>query len=284
MVIYALAVLVLIYLFFAVKQVPQSENWLVERLGKFDRRLEAGLHFIIPFFERIRYKENILERQLDSQPIHTITRDNVNIVVTIVALYRIADLSKTMYRILNVDASIKTLINGTVRNLIGKTELDGVQSNRRHLADELETELREVTNEWGIILTRVEIIDVEVDEKTRDAMQLQLNSERERRALVIAAEGEKEAVQLRADGQLYAATKEAEEKKVRADAEAYAVGVVAKAISNGGSPAIEFEIKKIQANAIQSISEGKNSKIILIPSNVLESLSGTLNNITSKFK
>ena len=284
MVISVLALLVAIYLFFSVKIVPQSQNWLVERVGRFNRRLEAGLHIIIPFFENVRYKVDILERQLPSRPIHTITHDNVNIEVTIAVLYRIEDASKTMYRINNVDDAILTIVNGTVRSVIGKTELDGVQSNRRQLAEELEVELKGVTLEWGIILTRVEIIDVEVDEETREAMQLQLNAERTRRALVREAEGKKEALQLHSDGEFYAATKQAEATRVRADAEAYAVGVVANAISNGGASAIEFEVKKIQANAIQSISQGTNSKVILVPSNVLESLAGTLNTITSKLK
>lgn len=284
MVISVLALLVLVYLFFAVKIVPQSQNWLVERLGKFNRRLEAGLHIIVPFFEAVRYRVDILERQLPSKPIHTITHDNVNIEVTIAVLYRIEDASRTMYRINNIDDAILTIVNGTVRSVIGKTELDGVQSNRRQLAEELEVELKEVTREWGIILTRVEITDVEVDEETREAMQLQMNAERNRRALVREAEGKKEALQLRSDGELYAATKQAEAKKVLADAEAYSVGVVANAISKGGASAIEFEVKKIQAKAIQSISEGSNSKVILVPSNVLDSLAGTLNNITSKLK
>lgn len=284
MLILGVAILVVVYFFFAIKIVPQSENWLVERLGRFNRRLEAGFHLIIPFFETIRHQVRILERQLDNEAIHTITKDNVNIEITIAILYRVEDASRYIYRIYDVDEAIKTIVNGVVRNVIGKTDLDGVQSNRKQLSEELETELKKVTNEWGIILTRVEVIDVGVDDETREAMQQQLNAERSRRALVTAAEGEKQAQQLSADGDLYAATKQAEAKRVLADAEAYAVGVVANAIANGGASAIEFEVKKIQANAIQSISQGKNSKIILLPSNVLESLSGTISLISRSIK
>jgi regulator of protease activity HflC (stomatin/prohibitin superfamily) len=284
MVIIGFAFLVVIYLLFAIKIVPQSQNWLVERLGKFNRRLEAGLHIIIPFFEAIRYKVDILERQLPSKPIHAITHDNVNIDVTIAVLYRVNEASKTMYRINNIDDAILTIVNGTIRSVIGKTELDGVQSNRRQLAEELENELKEVASEWGIILTRIEITDVEVDAATREAMQLQMNAERNRRAFVREAEGQKEAVQLQSDAELYAATKKAEAKRILADAEAYSVTAVANAISNGGASAIEFEVKKIQAGAIQSLGEGTNSKIILLPTSVLESLSGTIGNIVSKIK
>lgn len=278
--------LVLIALKLGVKIVPQSENWLVERLGKFNRKLEAGLHLIIPFFEAVRYKVPIQERQLPPKPINAITLDNVTISVSLAVLYRIVDASKTMYRIANVDDAIMTIVNGTVRSVIGKTDLDGVQSNRRQLSDEIESDLQAVSEEWGILLTRVEILEVDVDPETKQAMQLQLNAERNRRALVREAEGKKQATELDADAQLYAAQKEAEAKKVRAEAEAYAVSVVSQAISAGGQSAVEFEVKKIQAQAVQELGRSSNSKIVLVPTDVVSSLSGammgTLNKLTSK--
>lgn len=274
--------LVLITLKLGVKIVPQSENWLVERLGKFNRKLEAGLHLIIPFFETVRYKVPIQERQLPPRPINAITLDNVTISVSLAVLYRIVDASKTMYRIANVDDAIMTIVNGTVRSVIGKTDLDGVQSNRRQLSDEIERDLQTVSDEWGILLTRVEILEVDVDPETKQAMQLQLNAERNRRALVREAEGKKQATELDADAQLYAANKQAEALKIKADAEAYAVNAVARAISSGGASAVEFEIRKIQAQAVQELSKGSNAKIVLLPSDVMNSLSGGLNGLLSR--
>lgn len=200
-------VLVVLTLKAGIKIVPQSENWLVERLGKFNRKLEAGLHLIIPFFESVRYKVPIQERQLPPKPINAITLDNVTISVSLAVLYRIVDASRTMYRISNVDDAILTIVNGTVRNVIGKTDLDGVQSNRRNLSEEISNDLDTVSLEWGIALTRVEILEVDVDPETKQAMQLQLNAERNRRARVREAEGQKEATQLQADAELYAAEK-----------------------------------------------------------------------------
>jgi len=278
----AFLLLILIALKGSIKIVPQSENWLVERLGKFNRNLEAGLHLTIPFFESVRYKVQIQERQLPPKPINAITQDNVTIEISLAVLYRITDASKTMYRIADVDAAILTIVNGTVRSVLGKTDLDGVQSNRRHLANEIETELQEVSEEWGVKLTRVEITEVDVDDETKSAMQQQLNAERKRRGSVTEAEGRKQATQLDADAKLYAAEKEAMAKKILADAEAYAVSSVSKAIADGGASAVEFEIKKIQANAIQELSKGTNSKIVLVPSDVLSSLSGTIGRIASK--
>ena len=275
----ALALFVLAVLRSTVKIVPQSENWLVERLGKYHRKMEAGLHLLIPFFESVRYRVLIQERQLPPKPINAITLDNVTISISLAVLYRIADASKTMYRISNVDDAIITIVNGTVRSVIGKTDLDGVQSNRRNLSTEIEEELKSVSDEWGIVLTRIEILEVDVDQDTRQAMQLQLNAERNRRALVREAEGKKQATELDAEAQLYAAQKRAEAMKITADAEAYAVSVVAQAISSGGSSAVDFEIRKLQASAVQDLSKGSNSKLVLIPSDVLNALNGALDRV-----
>lgn len=277
-----LAALVVVALKAAIRIVPQSENWLVERLGKYNRNMEAGLHILIPFFETVSHKVPIQERQLPPKPINAITLDNVTISISLAVLYRIADASKTMYRISNVDDAIMTIVNGTVRSVIGKTDLDGVQSNRRHLSDEIAEDLKVVSDEWGIVLTRVEILEVDVDSETKQAMQLQLNAERNRRALVREAEGKKQATELDADAQLYAAQRQSEATKIRADAEAYAVNAVAKAIAAGGESAVAFEIKKIQAHAVQELSKGSNSKIVLVPTDVLNSLSGTLGRLADR--
>lgn len=274
--------LVLVALKLGVKIVPQSENWLVERLGKFNRKLEAGLHLIIPFFESVRFKVPIQERQLPPKPINAITLDNVTISVSLAVLYRIVDASKTMYRIANVDDAIMTIVNGTVRSVIGKTDLDGVQSNRRQISEEIESDLRSVSDEWGILITRVEILEVDVDPETKQAMQLQLNAERNRRALVREAEGKKQATELDADAQLYAAQKQAEAMKITADAEAYSVSVVSQAIAAGGASAVEFEIKKVQAQAVQELARGQNAKIVLLPTEVVSSLSGTLSGVVAQ--
>ena len=282
LVLVVLSILVVVTIRAAVKIVPQSENWLVERLGRYHRKMEAGLHLLIPFFETVRHKVLILERQLPPKPINAITLDNVTIAISLAVLYRISDASKTMYRIDNVDDAILTLVNGTVRSVIGQTDLDGVQSNRRQLSEQIENDLSAVSQEWGIVLTRVEILEVDVDAETRQAMQLQLNAERNRRAVVREAEGRKQATELDADAQLYAAQKQAEAVKIRADAEAYAVSAVARAIAAGGESAVAFEIKKIQAQAVQELSKGSNAKIVLLPTDVLSGLSGSISGLVNR--
>jgi regulator of protease activity HflC (stomatin/prohibitin superfamily) len=271
----ALVFLILVIIFFAfgIKIVPQSRNFIVERLGRYHRTLQAGLQIIIPLIDSVRHRIDILERQLPTKEISAITLDNVTIGVKLAILFRIIDASKTVYRIRDIEQAIEITVAGVVRSVIGKTDLDGVQSNRRTLAESIEEELRSVTVEWGIVLSRVELIDVEVDAETKSAMQLQLNAERTRRALVRQAEGEKESAQLKADADLYAAQKQAEARKTLADADAYAVSAVAKAISAGGEAAIQFEIKKIQADAVKSLGGNEGSRFVILPTDILNSLS-----------
>ena len=275
-------ILVIVFLLFSIKIVSQSQNYLVERLGKYHRTLEAGLHFLIPLYETISHKVSILERQLDTKRITTITLDNVTISIDIAILYRIKDSSRAIYRVQNIDQAIQTTVIGSVRSTIGKTDLDGVQSNRRELAETLESELDAVTDEWGIVITRVEIIDVEVDADTKAAMAMQLNSERTRRALVREAEGRKESAQLAADADLYVAIKHGEVKKTLADAEAYAIKVISDSIANGGQQAIDFEIKKINAEAIKSIGASSSSKLLLLPSDVVDSFTNAVAKVISR--
>ena len=277
-----IVVLILITLKLSINIVPQSENWVIESLGKYSRTLNAGFQLTIPFLEVVRFRVSAQETQLPPDPINAITHDNVSISIQLAILYRITDPSRTMYRIENLALGIKTIINGTVRSVIGKTDLDGVQSNRKHIADEIETELEHVANEWGIKLTRVEVTEVEVDEATKQAMQIQLNAERVRRGTVTEAEGKKQAAQLRADAELYTAQKKAEATMVLADAEAYAVSAVSRAIADGGASAVEFEIKKIQAAAVKELAQGNNTKLIMLPSDVLSSLSGTIGKIAER--
>ncbi len=272
----ALAAVLVIAAALSVRIVPQSQNYLVERLGRYHRTLEAGLHLVVPLLDAVRHKVDILERQLPTNRISTITLDNVTIGIDLAILFRITDAANAVYRIRDVDAAIRTTVTGVVRSVIGRTDLDGVQSNRRELSDAIETELRTVAQEWGVLLSRVEIIDVDVDDETRQAMQLQLNAERTRRALVREAEGRKEAAQLAADAELYAAERQAEARRKIAEAEAYAVQTVAAAITGGGEAAVEFEVRKIQADAVRHLGTGDANKLVLLPTDVLSTLSSAI--------
>jgi len=266
------AIVVLAFLVIAsgIKIVPQSQTYVVERFGKYRTTLNAGLNLIVPFLDRVAHKIDILERRLPEHPSDVITKDNVLTNVTTSTFYRVRSPEYTVYRIKDIDGAIQTAVTGVVRSIIGVSEFDEVQSNRTQLNGKLRTELIEIADEWGIEITRCEIIDVNVDAATREAMQKQLNAERERRATVTKAEGDKRAVELNADAELYEAQKQAEAVRIQAEAEAYATETIAKAIAAGGLDAIKYEMLKRQVEAVGQVSASPNAKFIVLPSDLTD--------------
>ena len=177
-----LAALVVILIVKAVKIVPQSEQHVVERFGRLRAVLGPGINMIVPFIDRIAHKISILERQLPTASQDAITRDNVLTQVDTSVFYRITEPEKTVYRIRDVDSAISTTVAGIVRAEIGKMDLDEVQANRSALIQTIKATVEDAVDNWGIEVTRAEILDVNLDAATRAAMMQQLNAERARRA------------------------------------------------------------------------------------------------------
>lgn len=264
------ALLIFVFVLAGVKIVPQAEKWVVERLGKYRVVLGPGINLIIPILDRVAHKVIILERQLPPTSQDAITRDNVVVQLETSVFYRVTEPERTVYRIANIDAAITTTVAGMVRSEVGKLELDSVQSNRTELIASIKGALVEAVESWGIEVTRTEILDVNLDAATQEAMLQQLNAERARRAAVAAAEGEKRATELRAEGELYAAQRDAEARRVQADAEAYANKVVGSSIRDNGIEAAQFQIALKQVEAISAISEKNGNQTILFPTSALD--------------
>lgn len=276
---------VLLVIIKSVAIVPQSEEYVVERFGKYRQTLMAGINLLVPFLDRIEHKVVVLERQLDAFDISVITRDNVEIILETTVFFRVIDAAKSVYRIRDVPLALRTTAESVIRSAAGKLELDDIQSSRQQMNDEILKNLREASEVWGLEITRSEITDVRVDEATKAAQRQQLNAERERRATVAKAEGERQRVELEADAELYEATKKAEAIRLTADAEAYAIikkaeadaeqtRVVAEAIANEGQPAVDFEILKRQVDAIGRMAASDNTKTIVVPSDVTKTIGG----------
>ena len=264
------ALFIILCIFLAIRIVPQSEQHVVERFGRLKSVLGPGINFIVPFLDKVPHRVSILERQLPTASQDAITLDNVLLVVETSVFYRVLEPEKTVYRIRDVDAAIATTVAGIVRAEIGKMELDEVQSNRASLITRIKESVEGAVNDWGIEVTRAEILDVGLDQATRDAMLQQLNAERERRAAVTRAEGQKRAVELAADADLYAARQQAEARRVAADAEAYATGVVAEAIAKGGLEAVQYNIALEQVKAIGQVGKGQGSQTIIVPADAVD--------------
>jgi len=264
-----LALVLVVVVFKGVKIVPQSEQHVVERFGRLRSVLGPGINLIVPFFDKIAHEISILERQLPTASQDAITRDNVLVQVDTSVFYRIIEPEKTVYRIRDVDSAIATTVAGIVRAEIGMMDLDEVQANRSALIATIKHNVVESVENWGIEVTRAEILDVNLDAATRAAMMQQLNAERARRAQVTEAEGKKRAVELAADAELYASEQTAKARRVLADAEAYATQVVASAINENGLEAAQYQIALKQVEAFGVMSNGAGSNTIVVPSEAL---------------
>jgi regulator of protease activity HflC (stomatin/prohibitin superfamily) len=265
-----LAIFLIVTIFKAVRIVPQSEKYVVERFGRLRSVLGPGINFLVPYLDRVAHKVSVLERQLPNARQDAISADNVLLQVETSVFYRVTEPEKTVYRIRDVDAAIATTVAGIVRSEIGKLELDQVQSNRAQLIERVREQVKAMVDDWGVEVTRAEILDVALDEQTRNAMLQQLNAERARRAQVMEAEGKKRAVELAADADLYAADQAAKARRITADAEAYATGVIAGAIKENGLEAAQFQVALKQVEALQAIAAGTGKQTILVPANALE--------------
>ena len=278
-----LVLLILYVVYLGIKIVPQSQVYVIERFGKYTRSLESGLTLIVPFVDRVAYKVDILERQLPAFRISVITEDNVEVGLESTVFFRVLDAGKSVYRIRDVNAAIQNTAISVIRSAAGKLELDELQSSRESMNQEIAERLTQAAEVWGVEVTRTEILDVLVDEQTKDSQRQQLNAERERRAAIAKAEGDKRSIELNADAQLYEAEKQAEAVRVSAEADAYAVKVKAEAdaeqtrllgsaIKEDGQPAIEFEIMKRQVDGITQLASSNQTKTLIIPSDVTKAL------------
>ncbi|WP_211160808.1 SPFH domain-containing protein [Marinobacterium sp. LSUCC0821] len=267
----------------AVKVVPQSQVFIVERFGKFSNTLNAGINFVIPMIDQVRHRISILERQLPAFEISVITRDNVEVILEATNFFRIIDAARSVYRIQNIDQAIQTTAESIVRSAAGKLDLDELQSSRAQMNEEILTNLQKAAEVWGIEITRTEITDVQVDEQTKEAQRQQLNAERQRRAAVAQAEGEKRSIELKAEAKLYEAQKQAEAVRVAADAEAYAIKakaeataeqtrMISEAINNGGQSAINFDILQKQVTALSQVAASNNSKTVIMPTDITKAI------------
>ena len=272
---YTLSIISVLFLLLAmlivykgIQVVPQRQVFLVERFGKYQRTLQAGLNLIIPFLDRVASKVDILERQLDPQKISVITKDNVEIYLQTIIFLRVIDASKAIYRIQNMHSAVENAATSIVRSTGGELQLDEIQTSREKINIKIKDELSKAAEIWGIEITRTEIVDVLVDDTTRKAQRIQLDAEREKRAQIATSEGEKRSKELIADAELYMAQKKAEGIKAIAEAEAYQTEIIAKAILNKGQPAVNFEILKRQIEGLSQIASSGNTKTLIIPTEI----------------
>lgn len=217
----------------SIKIVRQSEVYIIERLGKFHKVADAGLTIIIPFIDHVRSIVSLKQQTLDIAPQRVITKDNVTITIDTVVFYRVVEPAKAVYEIQNLKKGIEYLSVTTMRDLVGKMDLDSTFSSRDNINDKLRAILDEAATKWGCDIDRVEVKDIMPPPDVQDAMEKQMNAERNKRAAILQAEGERQAAVLKAQGEKDAAILHADaqrESKIRqAQGEAESIRRIAEA-------------------------------------------------------
>ncbi len=280
-----LLVLVLIIAWKTIKVVKQSEVYIIERLGKFHKVADAGLTIIVPFLDHVRSIVSLKQQTMDIPPQGVITHDNVTITIDTVVFYKITDPAKAVYEIQSLKKGIEYLAITTIRDIVGKMDLDETFSSRDNINDRLRTILDEATDQWGCKIDRVEIKDITPPADIRDAMEKQMNAERNKRAQILQAEGERQSAITLAEGKKEAAILAAEADREaairRAAGEAEAIKQVAEAKAQEIAMVYDAMMqshpndKLVQLKSLETLKEVANGEAnkVFIPFDATSALS-----------
>lgn len=284
----AFFILAIITLFAGVKQVTQGYNWTVERFGRYTRTLSPGLNVIVPFFDRIGHKINIMEQVIEIPRQEVITKDNASVTVDGVTFYQIFDAARASYEVADLHNAIITLTMTNIRSVTGGMDLDQALSHRDEINERLLRVVDLAVAPWGVKVNRIEIRDIVPPADLVASMARQMKAERDKRAeiltaegmrqsAILKAEGEKQSQILEAEGRKEAAFRDAEARERTAQAEAKATEMVSEAVSRGDVSALNYFIAEKYLIAFGKLAESPNQKILMLPietTGVLGSLAG----------
>ncbi len=256
-----------------VRIIPQGEEWIVQRLGKYRVTLLPGLRFIIPYFDTVSYKVTTKDIILDVQEQEVITRDNAVIVVNASAFIKVTDPVKAVYGVEDYSEAIRNMIMTTLRSIVGEMELDHALSQRDMIKARLKAGVADEALDWGLTVKSVEIQDIKPSESMQRAMELQAAAERERKAMVTKAEGEKQSMILSAEARLESAKRDAEAQIMLADASSQAITKVTAAFGENELPMLYLLGEKYIAS-MGKMAESPNAKVVLLPADLQNTLRG----------
>lgn len=271
----ALLVLVLVTTSKMVRIVPQGQKWVVQRLGKYHTSLPPGLQWLIPFFDTVAYKVTTKDIVLDIPSQEVITRDNVVIVANAVAYINIVSPEKAVYGVENYQIAIQTLVQTSLRSIVGEMDLDDALSSRDKIKAQLKNSISDDIADWGIVLKTVEIQDINPSATMQKAMEEQAAAERMRRATVTRAEGEKNAAILEAEGRLEASKRDAEAQVMLAKGSQRALELVAEAIGDKEMPVIYLLGEKYM-KSLEVLAASENNKTLVFPADIPAAIKGLM--------
>ncbi len=270
-----LLIAVIVTLIAGVKIVPQGEEWIVERLGKFRSTLKPGLNIIIPYIDSVRAKLTTRDIILDVSKQEVITKDNAVIITNAVSFIKITDPKKALYGVEDFKLAIQNLIMTTLRSIIGEMTLDEALSNRELIKARLKDQIIDDVADWGITVKTVEIQDITPSPSMQQAMEQQAAAERERRAMETRAEGEKNAMVLVAEGKLESAKRDAQAQVKLAQASAEAIELISHSVADKELPAL-FLLGDRYLEALKSLSKSENSKFVVYPADLQQAIGGLI--------
>ena len=259
---------VLILAFKGVRIVPQGEEWVVERLGKFAGVLSPGLHVINPVFSRISYKVTTKDIILEIPQQEVITADNAVILANAVAFIKVSNIERAVYGIENFREAMRNMVQTNLRSIIGGMQLNEALTSRDRIKAELKAAIADEALDWGLTVKSVEIQDIKPSSNMQDAMERQAAAERERVAVVTEAEGAKQSLILNAEARLEAARKDAEAQMIAAKASAESIKFISEAVNENNTSAT-FLLGDRYITALQKISASNNSKIVVMPGDLV---------------
>ena len=271
----ALLVLLVVMIAQGVRTVPQGEEWVVERFGKYTRTLEPGLSVIIPLFDRVAYRMVTKDIVLDIERQEVITADNALLNTNAVAFIKISDPATCAYGVVDYVQATRNLVQTSLRSIIGEMSLDQALSSREKIKHRLRESVATEMTDWGIILKSVEIQDVQPSESMQVAMEQQAAAERDRKAMVTRAEGAKQSAILEAEGRLESAKRDAEAEVTLADASKKAILLVSETTDDKSLP-LSFLLGQRYVDALKEMGASNNGKFVVLPADLQTALQGLI--------
>ena len=272
---FAISAFVIVTALKGVRQVPQGYKWVVQRLGKFSSSLNPGLNFIIPYIDIVSYKITTKDIVLDIPSQEVITKDNAVLITNAVAYINIISPEKAVYGVEDYVIAIQTLVQTSLRSIVGEMTLDDALSSREHIKAKLKGAISDDIADWGITLKTVEIQDVNPSITMQHAMEEQAAAERARRATVTRADGDKQAAILHAEGMLEASKREAEAQVILAKASQRSIQLVTEAIGEKEMPVV-YLLGEKYISSIESLAQSDNAKSIVFPADIPSAIRGMM--------